>query len=353
MKKEQDLAAITSQVFLGVSIECARCHNHPLEKWTRDDFNGMAAFFSQVKYKNAPARATTSASSTSISSASSRIPTPSRSTGPRLWTDRCLPSPTKVDRRELLADWITSPTNPFFAKALVNRMWRNFMGRGLVEPVDDFRITNPPTNEPLLDALAKDFVDHGYDLHQLIRRITASRAYQLSVETERSQSRRQDGLLAPLQPPPHRRADARFHLASHRRRPSSFTSLYPGHARRAIARARDRVVLSRSVRPPQPPAHLRAQAAAHAQPGAAPDQRRHHSEKGDRSAAACWTKCWRNIARRARWSKKCICARSRAIRTRKKARTPRPRSPKQPSAKRGLEDVFWALLNSKEFLYNH
>jgi len=75
---------------------------------------------------------------------------------------------------------MTSPKNPYFARTLVNRMWRNFMGRGLVEPVDDFRATNPPTNAPLLDALAKDFVEHGYDLHHLIRRITSSSAYQLS-----------------------------------------------------------------------------------------------------------------------------------------------------------------------------
>ena len=83
---------------------------------------------------------------------------------------------------ELLADWLTSPKNIQFARAVVNRYWRLFLGRGFVEPVDDFRITNPPTNEPLIDALAQDFIDHGYDLHHLIRRITLSKAYGLDSQ---------------------------------------------------------------------------------------------------------------------------------------------------------------------------
>src|SRR3989454_4160036 len=184
MKKELDLAAITSQLFLGVTIECARCHNHPLEKWKQSDFSGMAAFFSQVRYKNSGPRNNERTLYVDFKRQfqhpdTKRLSLPKPLDGPALAPDH------RVDRRELLADWLTSPRNPFFAKAIVNRMWRNFMGRGLVEPVDDFRITNPSTNEPLLDALAKDFSAHGYDLHQLIRTITASRSYQLSgVPTE-------------------------------------------------------------------------------------------------------------------------------------------------------------------------
>ncbi len=180
MKKPLDLASQTSQLFLGVRIGCARCHNHPMEKWTQDDYNGMAAFFSQIRYKGG--------------------------VGPRnnertlyLEFDREFYHPENEkhfrakplggpyaetgeweDRREKLADWMTDPENPFFSRAIVNRMWRQFMGRGFVEPVDDFRVTNPPSHPELLDALARDFVEHGYDLHHLIRQITSSRAYQLS-----------------------------------------------------------------------------------------------------------------------------------------------------------------------------
>jgi hypothetical protein len=179
MKKELDIAAITSQLFLGVTIECARCHNHPLEKWTQSDFSGMAAFFSQVRYKNAGPRNNERVLYVDFKRQfqhpdTKQVFLPKPLDGPVITADET------VDRRELLADWLTSPKNPFFARAIVNRMWRNFMGRGMVEPVDDFRITNPPTNEPLLDALAKDFAAHGYDLHHLIRTIAASRAYQLS-----------------------------------------------------------------------------------------------------------------------------------------------------------------------------
>src|SRR2546426_3879031 len=179
MKKELDLAAITSQLFLGVTIECARCHNHPLEKWKQSDFSGMAAFFSQVRYKSSGPRNNERTLYVDFKRQfqhpeTKQVFQPKPLDGPALAPD------DTVDRRELLADWLTSPKNPFFSKAIVNRMWRNFMGRGLVEPVDDFRVTNPATNEPLLDALAADFIAHKYDLHHLIRTITASRAYQLS-----------------------------------------------------------------------------------------------------------------------------------------------------------------------------
>src|SRR5262245_23933551 len=179
MKKELDLAAITSQLFLGVTIECARCHNHPLEKWTQSDFSGMAAFFSQVRYKGAGPRNNERILYVDFDrqfvhpdTKQSYLPKPLD--GPEIMAEG------PADRRELLVNWMTSPANPFFAKAIVNRMWRNFMGRGFVEPVDDFRVTNPASNQPLLDALAQDFIQHNFDLHHLIRRITSSRAYQLS-----------------------------------------------------------------------------------------------------------------------------------------------------------------------------
>src|SRR5207245_2353692 len=122
---------------------------------------------------------------------------------------------------------ITSPYNLFFAKTLVNRMWRNFMGRGLVEPVDDFRVTNPSTNEPLLDALAKHFVDHGYDLHQLIRCITASRAYQLSSRP--NEANRDDKMAYARHYSRRLTAEQLLDSVSQATGvPEQYTSLYPG-----------------------------------------------------------------------------------------------------------------------------
>jgi hypothetical protein len=179
MKKAEDMATTTSQIFLGVGLECARCHDHPFEKWKQDDFLGMAAFFAQVRHKNRirqnervlyldPKRELTH-------------PKSKQPVVPKFLGGEAVKVEPGQDRREVLADWMTAPSNPFFAKAIVNRLWKHFHGRGLVEPVDDFRVTNPPTNEALLAALAEDFIRHKYDLKHLFRTIVGSRVYQLSA----------------------------------------------------------------------------------------------------------------------------------------------------------------------------
>jgi hypothetical protein len=180
MKKAEEMATTTSQVFLGVSLECARCHDHPFEKWKQDDFLGLAAFFAQVRHKNRirqNERVLYLDAKRELTHPKHKQPVIPKYLGGQ---------PVKVepgrDRREVLADWMTAPSNPFFARAIVNRLWKHFMGRGLVEPVDDFRVTNPPTNEALLDALAEDFIRHRYDLKHLFRTIVGSRVYQLSAQ---------------------------------------------------------------------------------------------------------------------------------------------------------------------------
>ncbi len=178
MRKEQDLAAMTSQLFLGISIECARCHNHPLEKWTQDDFNGMSAIFSQIRYKGATGPRNNERSLHVDFQRQFVHPETKKAYLAKPLGGPYMQDGEFVDRRELLAGWLTAPGNLQFARAIVNRMWRKLMGRGFVEPVDDFRATNPPTNPALLDALALDFIEHRYDLHHLIRTIAASRAYQ-------------------------------------------------------------------------------------------------------------------------------------------------------------------------------
>jgi hypothetical protein len=179
MKKELDLAEKTSQLFLGVSIGCARCHNHPLERWKQSDFTGMAAFFSQIRYKNGGPRNNERSLYLDFTRGFQH-PDTKQAYDPKALDGPILQPQGLTDRRELLADWMTASHNPWFARAIVNRMWHIFLGRGFVEPVDDFRVTNPPSNEPLLQALADDFVAHRYDLHHLIKRITASSTYQLS-----------------------------------------------------------------------------------------------------------------------------------------------------------------------------
>jgi hypothetical protein len=158
--KPGEMAGTVSQVFLGVRIACAECHHHPFDRWKQSDYYGMTAFFA-----------------------------PGATTHPRtrkevfahaLGTDMPAANPAG-DRRLALADWMTKPDNPYFARNLSNRVWAWLLGRGLVEPVDDVRATNPPTNPELLDALAKFVVENRYDVRKLIVLITASRVYQTSA----------------------------------------------------------------------------------------------------------------------------------------------------------------------------
>jgi hypothetical protein len=171
-----DEASTLSQVFLGVRIACAQCHHHPFDRWSQTDYYGMQAFVTQVTFK--PVQ------KSEVLVAALDAPTKHPRTGDvilahALGTKSPDASPPG-DRRRVLADWMTAPNNPYFARNLANRTWAHFMGRGLVEPVDDVRATNPPTNPELLDALAKNLIDSKFDFRQLIRTITASRAYQSS-----------------------------------------------------------------------------------------------------------------------------------------------------------------------------
>lgn len=178
------MANAVSQIFLGVRIECAQCHHHPFDRWSQTDYYGMQAFFTQVGFKTSLRGETIQADG----SAKSIHPR----TGQEIFAhalDSVMPgSSPPGDRRKLLAEWMTTKDNRMFARNLVNRAWAHFMGLGLVEPVDDFRVTNPPSNPELLDALAEHFIESGYDFHQLIRTITASQAYQRSASVNDTNS---------------------------------------------------------------------------------------------------------------------------------------------------------------------
>ncbi len=168
----------TAQLFLGVRIQCAKCHNHPFERWTQDDYYGFAAFFAQVGRK----RGNLADEEVIFPKDTGDVRQPR--TG-RVMPPKALGGPVLdqqgSDRRVRLATWLAGPRNPFFAKSLVNRVWFHVMGRGIVEPIDDFRDSNPASNDELLDGLAADFTEHGYDLKRLIRLIASSRVYALSA----------------------------------------------------------------------------------------------------------------------------------------------------------------------------
>lgn len=182
-REPADLTTMFSQLFLGTRLECARCHHHPNEKWGQEDFYQFAAFFGPLKQKGAGLSPPISAGTETFYFAPGgavKHPVTGSVMAPRPPEGPDLKLPETVDPRRALADWLTAPDNPFFARAAVNRVWAAFFGRGLVEPVDDFRISNPCVNPALLNALAEDFVKHGYDLKHLMRTLMMSRLYQLS-----------------------------------------------------------------------------------------------------------------------------------------------------------------------------
>ncbi len=168
----------TSQLFLGMRIQCANCHHHPYERWSQDDYWGFAAHFARLGNKQGAVANETAIFVRKDGGVSQ--PRTHREMKPKPLGAAEADYVRGQDPREKLVDWMTSPDNPYFAKAIVNRMWAQFLGVGLVEAIDDMRVTNPPSNAELLNALAVDFVKHDFDLKHLIRTIMNSQTYQLS-----------------------------------------------------------------------------------------------------------------------------------------------------------------------------
>lgn len=196
LRNAEGLVEDTAQAFLGTRVQCARCHHHPFEKWSQQDYWSLAGFFSHVEWRvgvdnkgapvkdGKPVRDSESARVGQLV-ALNKEKTLSDPQGnvydkPTPLGGSPIEAGKSADMRNDLVDWIVQPDNPFFARALVNRYWGHFFGRGIVEPVDDMRETNPPSNPELLDALAQDFVSNGFDLKQVVRTICTSRTYQLS-----------------------------------------------------------------------------------------------------------------------------------------------------------------------------
>ncbi|RUL89393.1 DUF1553 domain-containing protein [Tautonia sociabilis] len=176
----EEAVETTAQLFLGVRIQCAKCHNHPFERWTQDDYYGFAAFFSRVRQKQGllpDEEIIFATDSGDVRQPRTGQVMPPKALGGPVFAD----DQSEADRPDRLAEWLTSEDNDFFAKSTVNRIWYHLMGKGIVDPVDDFRDSNPASNDELLDGLADDFVASGYDLRHLVRTILTSRTYRLSA----------------------------------------------------------------------------------------------------------------------------------------------------------------------------
>lgn len=177
----------TAQLFLGQRLACANCHHHPFEKWSQDDYWGLAAFFSRVGRKalaQPGGQQGRGWSELRVFVRRDGQVTNKRTGKPasiKALDGADLKVPPGTDPRHLLVDWMVDPKNPFVARAIVNRYWAHFFGRGIVDPLDDLRATNPPSNEELLDALAADFVKNGWSLKHLVKTIARSRTYQLAT----------------------------------------------------------------------------------------------------------------------------------------------------------------------------
>lgn len=170
-----------SQVFLGARLQCAKCHNHPFERWTQDNYYGLGAFFNRVQHRKTDRPGEmfiyTSFSGEVTQPRTGEVMTP--------WLPQVgnIDRPSNADQRIAFAEWLIKPENPYLARIEANRIWSHLFARGIVSPIDDFRDSNPPANGPLLDALTKDFIESGFDRKHLLRTILNSRTYQASHVT--------------------------------------------------------------------------------------------------------------------------------------------------------------------------
>ncbi len=189
VKTPENFVDDVSQVFLGQRLACAQCHHHPYEKWSQDDYWGFAAFFGRVGFKavNKPGATAQNQQNQNqvlfVKTTGNVQNKRTGSTSPMKALDADpMTATSDEDPRQKFADWMTSPKNPYFARTVANRYWAHFFGRGIVDPLDDMRVTNPPSNPELLDALSQNLIDNKYSLKALVKTICKSRTYQLAAE---------------------------------------------------------------------------------------------------------------------------------------------------------------------------
>ena len=184
MANPEEMAETISQLFMGVRMNCAKCHNHPFERWTQDEYFSLAAFFAKMKlHKHGPKEKQAGTVTLAMNDAGKIVHPRTNSVAPlRFPGEPIIQLPPQADPRRHLIDWLVTPQNAYFTRTMANRIWFHLMGRGIVEPVDDFRDSNPPISDELLDALAKDLAQNGYRLKHLVRTIMNSETYQRSAQ---------------------------------------------------------------------------------------------------------------------------------------------------------------------------
>ncbi len=198
LRTPEDTMENTTQLFLGVRFNCNKCHDHPFERWTQDQYYEMAAYFSQFELKRAPESKGKNLGGSAVESGKPLYEIVSDKktgemkhlrtgeiTAPSFPYGENIEIPKEVSRRQQIAAWISSPDNIYFARSYVNRLWGYMFGVGIIEPIDDIRAGNPPTNPELLDYLTQEFIDHNFDVQHIMRLICKSRTYQLSLVTNK------------------------------------------------------------------------------------------------------------------------------------------------------------------------
>jgi hypothetical protein len=343
------VAENVAQIFMGMRIQCAQCHNHPFDRWTQNDYYNFAAFFSQIGRKQAEDYRELVV----FNSGGGEVKHPvSGQNAVPVFLGGEQPDTTGQDRRDVLANWLASPENPYFARNFANRIWAHFFGIGIIEPVDDVRVSNPPSNPELLDALAAKFTESGYDIKQLVRDICNSKTYQRS--TLRNESNMTDELNFAHQTVRRIKAESMLDIISQvTHTKDKFRGLPLGAKATQIAdgatssyflttfgRAERTTVCSCEVKmePTLSQAlHLMNGDTVNAkmQQGGVLKQMQ---EAGLEPAAAIEQMYIQTLSRKP---------------TQAEADSLLPMFAEGSDRNKALEDVFWALLNSREFLFNH
>jgi hypothetical protein len=323
-EKPDELAASTARLFLGVRLECAQCHNHPFAQWTREQFWSQATFFTGLRR---PESATRNLS----------IPGTTRKAAAR-FLDGKVPAEGKGDARLLLADWLTARDNPYFARAAVNWLWDHFFGIGLVDPVDDMVRDNKPSHPELLDELAREFVAGKFDQKLLIQAIVLSDAYQLSSVVTRSERLPDPRLFS--------RMNVKA-LTPEQTLDSLLTAT--GYRGRNLAEQRVRFLTSF----PRIEQRLEGQSSIPQALALMNGELLHFAirPEGDNTLSAVISSPFLDTAGRVETL--FLAALARPPSAEEKAKMVRHVTESGERMDRALSDVFWALLNSAEFLHNH
>ena len=338
-----------AQVFMGMRIQCAQCHNHPFDQWTMNDYYSFAAFFSQIGRK--PAEDPRELVIFNTGRGDIRNPVTNQVMAPK-FLGGAVPDVKDKDRREVMANWLASPDNPYFATNLGNMVWAHFMGRGIIDEVDDVRVSNPAVNQELLVELGRKFTEYRYDFKKLVRDICTSRTYQLATQTnETNESDTTNFSHASLR---RIRAEILLDLLTQvTDTKEKFSGLPLGARAVQVADGRTSnyflTTFGRATRETVCSCEVKMEPnlsqALHLmngdtvtrkmQQGALLDRRLKEGKKPEEIVEEMYIRCLTRRPTETEWTalKEVLTS--------------------GPNPKSGLEDIYWALLNSREFLFNH